>query len=455
MAQETTTAKRCETCGRIGACIKLRRDKITDMRGMKMEDTPGYCDSWVDGKKFLFEIPGCVYQAERGTALNIYEKNQDTGEWKIAGGETPPDASGQHQSQAGETETLPATAARQPIDFKALDKVLDATKSRDLAKIEARIDIAKQQTMGALLEIGRCLNEAKDRNLVQHGQWEQWAAEQTGMGERTRQRIMQAAREVPAGSAMERLDFTKTMTLLALPEGDREAAAEKAEAENTPLRKLQEQVKELNGKLKKAQDDARWQKDRDQRILDNKEQKIKELAAMAVGAEQARLELHKASHALDAQTTATNQALERVRELENGAAPTATGEAATSAQGISPEAQAIIDRLMDEKKQAEQYAEDQAALRQDAQEEMLRLKSRVTTGAASGAERLSGEGFAEAVRVFMGSAGVLPHMGPLLMKMDSRERQAFQGGVTILRGWVLGAMQALDMVAGEGTVREA
>ena len=102
------------------------------------------------------------------------------------------------------------------------------TKDQALRAIELRIAEHFENAARNLLQVGACLNEAKDRKLVPHGQWEAWVKRNTGMDVRKAQRLMQAAREVPDGSAMMALDFSKISMILALPEGEREAVAVKA-----------------------------------------------------------------------------------------------------------------------------------------------------------------------------------------------------------------------------------
>ena len=86
----------------------------------------------------------------------------------------------------------------------------------ELKAIETRIAIHISETRRNFLEVGICLNEAKDRGLVPHGEWEGWVKQNTGLSERNAQRLMKAAREVPAGSTLARLDLGKVMEILTL-----------------------------------------------------------------------------------------------------------------------------------------------------------------------------------------------------------------------------------------------
>ena len=82
-----------------------------------------------------------------------------------------------------------------------------------LANIEYRISVHMQGTYREILAVGRCLVEAKEAGLVPHGQWEEWVRRNTGMSERQAQRLMQAARNVQTGSAMESLPISKIQVI--------------------------------------------------------------------------------------------------------------------------------------------------------------------------------------------------------------------------------------------------
>lgn len=63
-----------------------------------------------------------------------------------------------------------------------------------LDQIEMRIRDHRERFTLSLLEIGRCLNEAKEAKLVSHGHWQEWVAVNTGFTVRAAQRVMLAAR---------------------------------------------------------------------------------------------------------------------------------------------------------------------------------------------------------------------------------------------------------------------
>ena len=59
-----------------------------------------------------------------------------------------------------------------------------------LMDIEVRIQMHFREATMNLVDVGRCLCEAKDRGLVPHGQWESWVEYQTGMKIQKAQRLM-------------------------------------------------------------------------------------------------------------------------------------------------------------------------------------------------------------------------------------------------------------------------
>lgn len=288
-----------------------------------------------------------------------------------------------------------------------------------LANIEYRIATHIQGAYENILEVGRCLNEAKDAGLVPHGQWEAWVRTNTGMSERNAQKLMQAARCVHSGSMMNKLPISKIQAILALPEAEREPMAEKAASEDMSLRELQEAVKAQ----KKAEETAQAYKEAQQKS-----------EARAAEAER---ELQRLRHAEALARTTQNKLLDQLEKAREAAKTAPAG-------GISPEAQAEIDRLRQELDEAESYAERQAELRQQAQRELLNQRAQDVRGDATGSGGLTVGELAAAVRAFIGAAGVLPHMGMEMVRMPESDRQQIRHYVDMVDAWVEGARRSLN-----------
>lgn len=306
-----------------------------------------------------------------------------------------------------------------------------------LANIEYRIATHMQGAYANILEVGRCLNEAKEAGLVPHGQWETWVRRNTGMSERSAQKLMQAARCVSTGSAMERLPISKIQAILALPEPEREPMAEKAATDNLSLRELQEAVKrekQRADQIAAAQEKTTARAARAERELAELKADLPKLAEN-MAAEYAE----KAAEEIDALRASLEEAQARA------------AQAGESADRISPEAQAEIDRLKGELAEAESYAEQQAELRQKAQQELLNRQAQAVRGETARQAPFGAMELAAAVRAFIGTAGVLPHLGGSVAQIDKGERDQMRQYVDMVDAWVEGARRALALVViGEG-----
>ena len=64
-----------------------------------------------------------------------------------------------------------------------------------------------------------------------------------------------------------------------------------------------------------------------------------------------------------------------------------------------------------------------------------------------GTSTLSGFDLAAAVRQFIGTAGVLPQMGPTLHTASAAERETIRQNIETVAKWVEGARLALDIIA--------
>lgn len=284
-----------------------------------------------------------------------------------------------------------------------------------LANIEYRIGLHMQGAYENVLEVGRCLNEAKDAGLVPHGQWEAWVRHNTGMSERSAQKLMQAARCVQTGSAMERLPISKIQAILALPEAERETMAEKATSEGMSLRELQEEVRRQTERANKADERAR-------RSEINRARAVESL----------RRELEQAKQNPDSGISPEAQAeIDRLR-AEIDRMGNCAGEE--------------IDRLKNELAEAESYAERQAELRQQAQQELLNQQAQAVRGDAQQQAPFGVGDLAAAVRAFIGTAGVLPHIGPGVAQISESERAQMRQYVDMVDTWVEGARRALALV---------
>lgn len=304
-----------------------------------------------------------------------------------------------------------------------------------LANIEYRIATHMQGAYREFLAVGRCLNEAKEAELVPHGEWESWVRRNTGMSERQAQKLMQAARAVTPGSAMAQLPISKIQALLTLPEPEREDMAKVALSENLSLRQLQMEVRKQTQAAQAAEKEADKAREASRRIMKRREEDLEKANKIARKNE----DLHDKIKQLELKLQGMHEIYER------------DVWAAKEQGGISEEAQAEIDRKGEEIAELEALLAEQSRLRQEAQEAMLRQESERARSGDMYAPSFDPERLALAVRTFLGVCGVLPHMAAVL---KDRERQEMRPFVDQLAAWCEGAYKALDTahIVAEGGV---
>lgn len=285
----------------------------------------------------------------------------------------------------------------------------------DLATIEARLAGYMQGIAFNLLQVGRCLVIAKEAQLVPHGKWEEWVRYHTGMSERRAQRLMQAVSIAPEGSRIAELPVSKIMALLPLPEEKREDVAATAIRDGLTVKQLQDKVAELTA----AQDAAE----------EKHQQAIEDLRGRLQRQVQSNGHLIEEKGALEGRNRALEQ---QISEMENSRQET---------NGISPEAQARIDELQAQLKAAEDYAEEQAELRQ--QLEQGQLDAAISSDDTDGMCEFCAEDLVAYTATFLGRCGILAHMGPELSRMDSKSRNLIRQQLDYVDAWVKGAYAAL------------
>ncbi len=275
----------------------------------------------------------------------------------------------------------------------------------ELQVIEARIAGHMQGMAYNLLQVGRLLIQAKEANLVPHGQWEAWVRHHTGFSERRAQSLMSAARNTPEGSRMEQLPVSKIIALLPLPEEKREAVAIEAIDGNLTVKQLEERVAQLTES-----------RDRYQKQYQDQVTVSQQLEQARVAAEEQRAVLSK-----------------RLDEMIAGE------------DGISEKTQAQIDDLKRQLADAEEYAAAQSDLRQQAQQALLDASLGVGVGVGEGrSHEFDADDLNEAVNAFMGSAGILVHMGPTLSMLPESERRFIRHQIDVISAWAKGAYLAID-----------
>ncbi len=278
-----------------------------------------------------------------------------------------------------------------------------------LETIENRLHDNMNRIAESMIDIGRCLNQAKDEKLVPHGQWAAWVQQHTGFNTRTAQRYMEVAREIPSTSPLAGLEFSKVHALLALPAADREAFAEEVDAESKSVRELKKAI------------EARQVAEREREEEQNR-----------------RIEIENAMRLKESQAARERDKLMReLEEAQKGGA-----------------ARAEIERLQAEIEEQEEEIIRRANAEAKIKHELLALQKQVARGDVGGAAPTSEiptpEELGEMVKPFiLGRAAVIPHMGAELSTCDGLTRAAYRSSIEKMLNWCNKALQAVDTIAGE------
>lgn len=269
-----------------------------------------------------------------------------------------------------------------------------------LQAIEIRIAEHMNGIGQHMLAIGRCLNEAKD--LCAHGEWEAWVLKNTGMKMRTAQELMRAAKEVPEGSVMERMNISMVNKILTLPEALREDVAKKAVEEDLTVRELRAQVDRMRESLQRQTDNLT---------------RVNELKAAA-------------------------ERREGVLKVELEAARARSNEKET-VYVDDPKQLEEIERLREELKFAEDEAERYSDEAQNARAELLNYK--LSGGSGDGEDiRTTVNDIIHAVRTFVAAAGAFPHMTDRIGRMSAADKEELRLCIEQVGDWYDGATAAIN-----------
>ena len=153
------------------------------------------------------------------------------------------------------------------------DRIFEVAEVKTAESLAVRIRTTVRNTqkimLDAAISIGQDLIAAKE--LVSHGEWENWLENSVGFSPSTARRYMQISSEygeISKRATLRDLSYTKALALLAIPEEDREDFAE--DAVNISVRELENKVKAYQEE--KEQADLRVE-DLEEGILKLKEEK--------------------------------------------------------------------------------------------------------------------------------------------------------------------------------------
>lgn len=245
-------------------------------------------------------------------------------------------------------------------------------------------------------QLARVFAQAKE--LVPHGEWEQWLKDNADVSVRTAQDMMAAYKRFGDKPQFEGLGQAKTFKLLPLPEGSEDQFMAEHDVSAMTTREVQEAVK-------KAREEA-------QAAIDAAERRAKAAEI----------------NACEAASKAANQYAAEKRRLEQ------------EIEEKDNEILGLKDDLLDQQKDYDSL-----------QEKYLNEKSAAARGDAerSVSDMVTVDSFAAAVRAFMGAAARVPYMADAFSEMHPEDRREFARLISTIKGWVYGAEKAINTIQGE------
>lgn len=268
--------------------------------------------------------------------------------------------------------------------------------------IAAEINYITQKTretvLAGAIEIGRRLVEAKE--LVPHGQWEQWLRENVSYSQSTANNLMAVFREYGGGqqSLFQRanpaeiadLSYSKAVALLVLPREQREEFLEQNPVAGMSTRQLQAAIKEAKEQLEQSiEERQKYQKQAGEEMgrANRLEQEAREAANREAGLRR-QLEQLEEKAARPSQQ-ALDEITRRAQEEAQAAAAAQLEGARRQLAQAQAEKEETARRLAEEKEAARGRVEEirgQLAKMYEEKEEIAKRLAAAGTGSAGNGE---------------------------------------------------------------------
>lgn len=290
--------------------------------------------------------------------------------------------------------------------------------ARDIETITGEILDAKRAGGEAILTIGQRLAEAKA--MLDHGEWLPWLTERVEFSERSAQNFMRLAREWSNPQTLADLGASKALTLLALPEEERDefiASVHVVDGEEKTAAEMS------------ARELAQAIRDRDAARLD-----AEQAAADQRAAELARDEIARQMQVVNESLAESSRQLEQTREeleklrarpVEVAVEQVADPETVKKAQDEArAEMQARLDKAKTDKDKAEKQKKELAEELAAANARLEALAKEEKKAAISSDKDLA------AFEILFGQAqDVINKLHGLMLKLRSREDPSTADGV--------------------------
>ena len=366
-------------------------------------------------------------------------------------------------------------------EVASMQKILSTSNwTKNPALVAAAYEIRGYYSTAKLsyLQIGKKLTEIKDE--FEHGEWQDFIETNTDMSLRGAQQCMQAYQEYGFDTRYIEIGSSKGIVMLPMPKEERERLMAENDVKGMSVRELKEKIREIreeeqkkareaveaervNGQIQLAKAREQAESEKEQAVR-QAEAEAKEVVNQAWKDARAKIE-EATARANDAEQRAFN-AETRPPEVvkESVADPALVEELRKSQEEIERLAEA--NRAMMEN--AREWTKEKAALQaeldenndiireqqnalDDAQRELLDMKSAQHRGEEPKGDEMTLDAFQRAAREFLGWVSILPQMRITFSEMPEDERRKWRDQTHTVLAWAKDTLTALNSLnAAEG-----
>ena len=276
-----------------------------------------------------------------------------------------------------------------------------------------------------MLQLGRVFTEAKE--VIPHGEFEDWVRENTDLSLRTAQNMMAAYKRFGGMKEIEGVSQSNMFRLLRLPEGAEEDFLKEHDAKSMTAREVEEAVK-------RTRNEMIAEVARERQLRFDAEKRAEKAAKNADIPEEVTDELRSKDETIKRQ----RQELDRLADMNK--------ESIEERRRLESENE-LLRREADERE--EMLGEQQEELNRT-QAELLNAQSAMAKGDAERmpADRLTSEVFAGAVRSFLGAVARMPQMKKAFAAMDAGEWNEYDTLLATVEKWAKDSRKALNAAEG-------
>lgn len=316
-----------------------------------------------------------------------------------------------------------------------------------LADVTERVRYYARRSAGDMLELGRALTEAKE--LVPHGEWENYVRENAGMEIRTAQNFMQAFRKWGTGNPdLSKLNVGQMIALLPATDEEIEKISEDGDLSGMSSRQIKAAIAKARKEAKEEAEEEAQEKIRDamqcaangnaRELAKQKERYEKTMDDLKIQLEAKKAEADELRAKAEQAEAVIQAGIEQARDVS------------AASNEIEKERRKFQQEMDEKDEMIRELQEQYDAVNQ----QYLDAQSALVKGDAerTNSDILSAAAVSEAVRGFIGQVGRIPYMHGAFATMDGTEREEYRANIMQVVEWARKSLEAMNTFSAEGGV---